>query len=250
MLQEKTIIDPELTLKPGIYRLINVQSNTALDLSEGDGRTFIGWTKHGNSNQQFIFIPLGHGGGYVIQSAWNGNYITVEDGICTGVSVVGNAFPVTWVLEECPQWIRGERISSGEGSGRDRCFRIRWPNSRYVVDLEGYGCARDGTKIQLAYEQDPVHPCQIWRFEEVCRASVVSDKQINPLAYTFGMKTEEDDGPDEDDFFDASEDGVLVHTQNNKPSTLSRVGITKGRQGRAIVRTTTSTTTTTTTYTV
>ncbi|KAJ4468913.1 hypothetical protein J3R30DRAFT_3409947 [Lentinula aciculospora] len=59
----------------------------ALDLSKGDGKSLIGWTKHNNSNQQFILTSLGHGGGYLVQSAWNGNYATVEDGISTGVAV-------------------------------------------------------------------------------------------------------------------------------------------------------------------
>jgi hypothetical protein len=104
---------------------------------------FLGWTKHKDINQQFIFTPLGHGGGFAVQSAWNGNYATVEEGICTGIPVVANAFPAAWVLEECPQWLRGKRISDG----LTPCFRIRWPNSRFVIDLEGYGCAKNGTKV-------------------------------------------------------------------------------------------------------
>ncbi|KAJ3746935.1 ricin B lectin domain-containing protein, partial [Lentinula raphanica] len=121
---------------PGIYRLINLQSHTALDLSEGDGKSFIGWTQHTNANQRFVFTPLGHGGGYLIQSAWNGNYATVQDGICTGVSVVGTGFPATWALE---------KVEKG-----DTFFRIRWPNSHYVMDLEGYGSDQDGTRVSLA----------------------------------------------------------------------------------------------------
>ncbi|KAJ4465081.1 hypothetical protein J3R30DRAFT_3219453, partial [Lentinula aciculospora] len=119
--------------------------------------TVSGWTKHNNSNQQFILTPLGHGGGYLVQNAWNGNYATVEDGISTGVAVVGSGFPATWVLEEI------RHINAGSPS-TSNCFRIRWPNSKFVFDLEGYGCDKDGTRIQLAYEQDPVHPCQVWRF--------------------------------------------------------------------------------------
>lgn len=109
-----------------------------------------GWSQHQNANQRFIFTPLGHGGGYIIQSEWNGNYMTVEDGICTGIPVVGSAFPATWVLQECPQWLRGERINI---TGTGRCFRIRWPNSRYVVDLEGYGCDKDGTRVSSLFFQ-------------------------------------------------------------------------------------------------
>ncbi|KAF5376791.1 hypothetical protein D9757_009480 [Collybiopsis confluens] len=167
--------------------------------------------------------------GYVIQNAWNGHYATVEDGIGTGISVVGNAFPATWVLEECPQYARGDG---------GRCFRIRWPNSRFMIDLEGYGCVKDGTRIQLAYEHQPVHPCQVWRFEEVCQASLVSDSQTSPFMYTLDTANESEDEPDDDvsdSFYDAFEDGVMMvvpaQERERKPG-----------HGRVVIETTTTTT--------
>ncbi|KAJ3806143.1 hypothetical protein F5876DRAFT_50579 [Lentinula aff. lateritia] len=104
-----------------------------------------GWTKHNNPNQQFVFTPLGHGGGYLIQSAWNGNYATIEDGICTGTAVVGSGFPVTWALEDVTPEMHETYAPRSNGA----CFRIRWPNSRCVFDLEGYGCDKDGTRVSL-----------------------------------------------------------------------------------------------------
>ncbi|KAJ3792818.1 hypothetical protein GGU11DRAFT_466616 [Lentinula aff. detonsa] len=155
-------------LKPGTYRLINLQSHTALDLSEGDGRTLIGWTQHNKPNQQFIFTPLGHGGGYLIQNAWNSNYVTVEDGICTGISVVGSGFPATWVVEEIDH---GKHDITGLTGN---CFRIRWPNSRYVVDMEGYGCDKDGTRVSLQhlYLFPVVKPC-------TCRSSLPTSNTLS-----------------------------------------------------------------------
>ncbi|KAJ3781081.1 hypothetical protein GGU10DRAFT_336664 [Lentinula aff. detonsa] len=188
--------------------------HTALDLSEGDGRTLIGWTQHNKPNQQFIFTPLGHGGGYLIQNAWNSNYVTVKDGICTGISVVGS--------EE----IDYEKHDITGLTGH--CFRIRWPNSRYVVDMEGYGCDKDGTRIQLAYEQYPVHPCQIWRFEEVASSVALLTRDLGH-DFTEDLSNSESDsesdwegsGQDgdndtdsendsDDEFHDASEDGLEI----------------------------------------
>ncbi|KAJ3994702.1 hypothetical protein F5050DRAFT_429316 [Lentinula boryana] len=209
-------------LKPGTYRLINLQSHTALDLSEGDGRTLIGWTQHNKPNQQFIFTPLGHGGGYLIQNAWNSNYVTVEDGIRTGISVVGSGFPATWAVEE----INYEKHNITGLTGN--CFRIRWPNSRYVVDMEGYGCDKDGTRIQLAYEQYPIHPCQVWRFEEVASSVALQTRDLGH-DFTGDLSNSESDsesdwegsGQDgdndidsendsDDEFHDASEDGFEI----------------------------------------
>ncbi|KAJ3902936.1 hypothetical protein F5879DRAFT_961847 [Lentinula edodes] len=206
--------------KPGVYRLVNLQSNTALDLSEGDGKSFIGWTKHDNPNQQFVFTPLGHGGGYLIQSAWNGNYATIEDGICTGTAVVGSGFPVTWALEDVTPEMHETHAPRSNGA----CFRIRWPNSRYVFDLEGYGCDKDGTRIQLAYEKNPVHPCQVWRFEEISYTvpltSGVNVDAATPLAkfdpglevpsgrLVDDLEDESDEDSDYGEFQDASEDGL------------------------------------------
>ncbi|KAE9390949.1 hypothetical protein BT96DRAFT_832714 [Gymnopus androsaceus JB14] len=246
---------PQLKVKPGTYRLINIQSNTALDLSAGDGRSFSGtfllsqiasctnlrfsgWTKHNNLNQHFIFTPLGHGGGYVIQNAWNGSFATVEDGICTGVPVVASAFPATWVLEECPQWLRGERTTSRDVDGSYRCFRIRWPNSRYVIDLEGYGCDKDGTRIQLAHEQNPIHPCQVWQFEEVLCTSSSSERIANATP----LLKDAEDGDDE--FYDASDDDEFSLIQRVLPNVEANIGY-MGECDERTIRTTTTTSITT-----
>ncbi|KAJ3767612.1 hypothetical protein FB446DRAFT_320595 [Lentinula raphanica] len=240
---------PELVLKPGTYHLINLQSHTALDLSEGDGRSFIGWTQHTNANQRFVFTPLGHGGGYLIQSAWNGNYATVEDGIGTGVSVVGTGFPATWALEKIDSFGSEDR-EGGDGDGKekgDTFFRIRWPNSHYVMDLEGYGSDQDGTRIQLAYEQSPAHPCQIWRFEEVESSVDIagldtilapndiifdpksisdSDSEEEESQYSSSDFDSEDDSSD-DEFHDASEDGLDLEGIVDFPGHTDTVGVIK-----------------------
>ena len=38
-------------IDPGIYRIVNVQSGTVLDLSGADNRTVSGWSEHGSTNQ-------------------------------------------------------------------------------------------------------------------------------------------------------------------------------------------------------
>ncbi|KAJ3718189.1 hypothetical protein C8R42DRAFT_536626, partial [Lentinula raphanica] len=72
-------------------------------------------------------------------------YATVEDGICTRVPVVGTGFPATWALEK----IDCKEREGGDGETGGNMFRIRWPNSHYVMDLEGYRSDKDSTKVSL-----------------------------------------------------------------------------------------------------
>lgn len=44
-------------VEPGVYRIVNDQSDTALDLSGYDKRTIIGWPQHGEPNQ-LVRAPL------------------------------------------------------------------------------------------------------------------------------------------------------------------------------------------------
>jgi hypothetical protein len=41
-----------MTIEDGIYTITNVKSGTALDLSGGDNKSIIGFTVHGQGNQQ------------------------------------------------------------------------------------------------------------------------------------------------------------------------------------------------------
>ena len=39
-------------MQPGVYKVVNVKGGTAMDLSGGDNKSIIGFTVHGQGNQQ------------------------------------------------------------------------------------------------------------------------------------------------------------------------------------------------------
>ncbi|KAJ3971398.1 hypothetical protein EV361DRAFT_911398 [Lentinula raphanica] len=130
------------------------------------------------------------------------------------------------------------------------------------MDLEGYGGDKDGTKvgsnasshlqIQLAYEQSPAHPCQIWRFEEVeppvaiagldstilapdeiiFDPKSISDSEEEESQYSSSDFDSKDNSSD-DEFHDASEDGLDLegivqdfpgHTNQMEPGEIMHTG--------------------------
>lgn len=44
-------------MEPGVYRIINEQSDTAVDLAMNDKRTIVGWPQHGAPNQLVSLRP-------------------------------------------------------------------------------------------------------------------------------------------------------------------------------------------------
>ncbi|PIL34541.1 hypothetical protein GSI_03319 [Ganoderma sinense ZZ0214-1] len=134
---------------PGTYVLLNARGGTAMDLHGADDTNVIGFPMHGNQNQQWEFIPSGHG--YVIRcvrpsKAGHALYLTVEGGVREHAPVVASAYPVAWSVEQTEEGIR-----------------ISWPNSNFVFDLADWGDSAPGTKIQLM----PLIPgelCQLWHY--------------------------------------------------------------------------------------
>ena len=94
---------------PGTYVLLNARGGTAMDLHGGDDTNVIGYPMHGNQNQQWEFIPSGHG--YVIRcvrssKAGHALYLTVEGGVRDNAPVVASAYPVAWNVEQTEDGIR------------------------------------------------------------------------------------------------------------------------------------------------
>ena len=45
-------------MEPGVYRIVNEASGTVIDLSAGDNKTVIGWTKNSGNNQLVRVAPF------------------------------------------------------------------------------------------------------------------------------------------------------------------------------------------------
>ncbi|KAI0755612.1 ricin B lectin domain-containing protein [Fomes fomentarius] len=152
---------------PGTYVLLNARSGTALDLSGADHRTVIGWPMHGGPNQQWEFIPTGHG--YIVRCIRRSKeghslYLSTEGGVKDGARIIASTYPVAWNIEPT-----------------DDGVRISWPNSEYVFDLADRGNAAPGTKIQLATSQSK-EACQQWHYTRCAPAA--DEKELSVEAHS------------------------------------------------------------------
>ncbi|KII84904.1 carbohydrate-binding module family 13 protein [Plicaturopsis crispa FD-325 SS-3] len=143
--ENETTAKTDKTFEPGVYRIVNFRSGTALDLSAGDKKTIMGFPSHGGENQQWEFQTLG--AGFSIRNVAYGLYISGAEGIREGIALVASPFPVSWVVE----------VDEGDRGTAMIC----WPESRLVFDLHE-GRAEPGTKIHL-YQRHEFYPIQMWR---------------------------------------------------------------------------------------
>ncbi|KAI9068936.1 carbohydrate-binding module family 13 protein [Trametes sanguinea] len=161
---------------PGTYVLLNARSGTAVDMSGADNKTLIGYPMHGGPNQQWEFIPSGHG--YVIRCVRRSKeghplYLTTDGGVHEHAAVVASPYPVSWNVEQTEDGIR-----------------ISWPNTDLVFDLADWGSKTPGTKIQLMHLK-PGEPCQLWHYTRCAPAAehdseleVRSARAVSPPATT------------------------------------------------------------------
>ena len=82
-------------------------SQTVVDMAGPDNKTIIGWPLHGDSNQQWSFIPSGDG--YLIQNGRKSQYgeplyLTVSGDVEDG-QVVCDTQPAVWHVKQ-----RGECV--------------------------------------------------------------------------------------------------------------------------------------------
>lgn len=107
-------------IEPGVYTLIDATWGMAMDLSGKDNKSLIAYTKHGLDNQmvspnfafgivrhfkfrdvysrlicpQWQIIPLG--AGYCIRNVQSRLYVTVDNTLQEGTTLVTTRYPVSW----------------------------------------------------------------------------------------------------------------------------------------------------------
>ncbi|KAI5117103.1 hypothetical protein M0805_008222 [Coniferiporia weirii] len=125
-----------MDVQPGIYKITNFKSETALTLAAYDDRTVVGLEHNKNGsgkNQRWIIDFLGDG--YSIRSARSQGYLSFGCPSGDATPVIAVPHPATWVLEHEP------------GEAED-VFRIHWPNGHYALDLEA-GSPKPLTKVRI-----------------------------------------------------------------------------------------------------
>jgi hypothetical protein len=137
-------------MQPGIYKFINRQSGTAMDLAKNDYTSVVGSPPCDDSVQKWEIAPLG--AGHSIRNMQTGTYISVR-GIHGGVPVLAGPFPAAW------QFITVKVVDENA-----EMIEIHWPETGYMFDLHR-GESAPGTKVHLFDTQlNPVtHRCRLWK---------------------------------------------------------------------------------------
>lgn len=132
------------------YTLINVKSQTALDLSGGDGKSIIGFGFHGQGNQQWV-LSKGSSGGWVFRSVATGKYLDIEGAAGDGTPVIASNCSREWDI-----WPDEENSNA---------FRVFIPGTSFNVDMSDHGNSTPGTPVTLWGKWKGIN--QTWEFKPV-----------------------------------------------------------------------------------
>ncbi|KAG2038851.1 ricin B lectin domain-containing protein [Suillus americanus] len=114
------------------YSLQNCQGGTAIDLSDKDNHSIIGYSPHYGLNQAWIFQQDGNQNGWFIKSSQSGKYLGIKGNPKNGTMVVVVSNPFRWDVRESD-------VKNAEG------IRILVHGTKFSLDLS----KADHTKIQL-----------------------------------------------------------------------------------------------------
>ncbi|OAX32522.1 hypothetical protein K503DRAFT_701916, partial [Rhizopogon vinicolor AM-OR11-026] len=131
------------------------KGGTALDLSNVDSRSIIGFDAHGGPNQSWIFLRDHSGGNnWYIKSVSSGKFLGMDghiDNIRDGTGVVAVSSPFRWNIEDSD-------IADVRG------IRILAHDTDFSVELSDHGNGAGGTKVEL-YGRWTGHN-QIWAVKQ------------------------------------------------------------------------------------
>ncbi|KAG2128588.1 hypothetical protein DEU56DRAFT_508231 [Suillus clintonianus] len=138
-------------MQPGIYKFINRQSGTAMDLPKHDYASVVGSPPCDDSTQKWEIASLGSG--YTIRNIQTGTYLSVK-GLHRSVAVFAGHFPTAWQITT----VKADAENT-------EMIEIRWPHTAFIFDLANYGSSAPGTKVQLMDTKISAteHRCRLWK---------------------------------------------------------------------------------------
>ncbi|KAF8345079.1 ricin B lectin domain-containing protein [Amanita rubescens] len=140
------------TLPRGVYHIINVKSNTFLDLSGSDPThtTVIGWD-NGSDNQKWYISSDRDNDLYVVQNVHYGKYLYFSGALRENAPAVGVNEEQLWNIRP----VKDDRA----------VFRFFIPRTPFNFELSNDGSNKDGTPVVLALQRAVKE--QTWRIVAV-----------------------------------------------------------------------------------
>ncbi|KAI5995937.1 hypothetical protein EDD15DRAFT_559376 [Pisolithus albus] len=138
-----------MQLSHGIYKFLNRQSGTAMDVV---GDSIVGMPPSLSETQKWEIMPLGDG--FMIRNVQTQKYLSVKTLFRTS-PVVATSYPTAWHINRV--YLPDENAVF---------YEIRWPHSGYMFDLAG-GDSAPNTRIQIMDQslepQSEHHRCRLWK---------------------------------------------------------------------------------------
>ncbi|KAG1725731.1 hypothetical protein EDB19DRAFT_1833679 [Suillus lakei] len=111
-------------MQPGVYKFINRQSGTAMDLHKNDYACVVGSPPCDDSAQNWEIAPLG--AGYAIRNMQTGTYLSVKE-LHDGAAVFAGHFPASWQIITV-KWMT-KTLKWLKYTGRIQNIRLIWPTA-------------------------------------------------------------------------------------------------------------------------
>ncbi|CAE6524893.1 unnamed protein product [Rhizoctonia solani] len=132
------------TLKLGTYRIFNVNTRSAIQVSDHDPTKIVAWEQHDGENQQWYLQRAGHG--YQLQNKLHDAYLAVSNTNNHGL-VYASRYPTTWVFLKF-----------------DGNYSIQLADRNRVLDLN-HNSAHNGNEIHIWDLGGSNIPQKVWALE-------------------------------------------------------------------------------------
>ncbi|KAL5638173.1 hypothetical protein ACGC1H_005019 [Rhizoctonia solani] len=153
-------------MKPGTYRIVNLNSGTAITANH---RGTVGWRKQDSKDQQWFAQASGKG--YRFKNVAFSGYLAVTSTTDSDNRLHCGEYPTTWAL-----------VINPDHSGHE-VYGIMMGDTDRMLDLVNWGSSTDGTEIR-AYSRARHNGStkhRTWKFE---RISDETGEELSSLAQT------------------------------------------------------------------
>ncbi|KAL4063829.1 hypothetical protein J3A83DRAFT_981381 [Scleroderma citrinum] len=159
-----------MQLGHGIYKFLNRQSGTAMDM---DGDSVVGMPPSLSETQKWEIQPLGDG--FMIRNVKTQKYLSIR-ALFRTAPVIATSYPTAWHINKV--YLPDENAIF---------YEIRWPHSGYLFDLAG-GESTPKTKIQItdeSHDTDPEqHRSRLWKALFFCSLGALRPTRPNHTTTT------------------------------------------------------------------